>query len=53
MKVDYSNMSLAVRRSFMEEQNKGAPIVRQKKQCPGGDFCPYPDLLCNECELEH
>jgi hypothetical protein len=30
---------------------------RKKKRkytgvCPGGENCPYPDILCTECELE-
>lgn len=28
------------------------PVEAKKGVCPGGEKCPYPDILCNECELE-
>lgn len=39
---------------FQEELERVIEIAEpeQKGVCPGGDKCPYPDILCNECELE-
>jgi hypothetical protein len=46
-KVNYSHMTPAVRRSLEK-----AKLMKRSK-CPGGEKCPYPNLLCTECKIDN
>lgn len=46
-----SSMTPAVRRALAREK-EGRKEVTASGKCPGGERCPYPDILCTECKLE-
>ena len=44
LKVNYGDMTPAVRKSLEK---------KVKDKCPGGELCPFPDLLCTECKFDN